>query len=119
LLVNQYGLIAVEDLNVKGLAAGLLARSVSDAGWSAFIAKLAYKAAEAGRALVKVDPRGTSQTCTCGAHAPKTLSQRWHQCGECGLSASRDHVSAQLILRLGRSLCALTDSLESAAQEAA
>ena len=35
---------------------------------------------------------------------PKTLSQRWHQCSACGLSAARDHVSAQLIDRLGLSL---------------
>jgi len=103
-LVNSNGLIAVEDLNVKGLASGMLAKSVSDAGWSAFIAKLAYKAENAGRVLVKVDPRGTSQTCLCGASVPKTLSQRWHECSVCGLSAPRDHVSAQLILRLGLSL---------------
>ena len=83
---------------------GMLAKSVSDAGWSAFIAKLAYKAGNAGRVLVKVDPRGTSQTCLCGASVPKTLSQRWHECSVCGLSAPRDHVSAQLILRLGLSL---------------
>jgi putative transposase len=100
-LVDRYGLIAVEDLNVKGLAAGMLAKAVHDAGWSSFIAKLAYKAESAGRILVKVDPRGTSQHCTCGAHVPKTLSQRWHQCVECGLSAARDHVAAQLILWRG------------------
>jgi putative transposase len=39
----------------------MLAKSVNDAGWSSFIAKLTYKAAEAGRVLLKVDPRGTSQ----------------------------------------------------------
>ncbi len=76
-------------------------KSVHDASWSSFIEKLAYKAESAGRVLVKVDPRGTSQHCTCGAHVPKTLSQRWHQCVECGLSAARDHVSAQLILWRG------------------
>lgn len=118
-LVNQYGVIAVEDLNVKGLAGGMLAKSVADAGWSAFINKLAYKAEEAGRVLVKVDPRGTSQTCLCGARVPKTLSQRWHECESCGLSAPRDHVSAQLILRLGLSLCAVTAPLGVVAQEAA
>ena len=107
-LVNAYGVIAVEDLNIKGLASGMLAKSVNDAGWSAFIAKLAYKAAEAGRQLVYVNPRGTSQTCLCGAAVPKTLSQRWHQCSDCGLSAARDHVSAQLILGLGLSLLGLT-----------
>lgn len=79
-LVNRYGVIAVEDLNVKGLAGGMLAKSVNDAGWSTFITKLEYKAANAGRHLVKVDPRGTSQTCLCGARVPKTLSQRWHEC---------------------------------------
>ena len=102
-LVNKFGLIAVEDLNVKGLASGMLARSVNDAGWSSFIAKLAYKAEEAGRLLVKVDPGGTSQRCVCGAPHPKTLSQRWHHCVVCGLSAPRDHVSALEILRLGQS----------------
>jgi putative transposase len=104
-LVNTYGVIAVEDLNIKGLASGMLAQAVNDAGWSAFINKLDYKAAEAGVQVVKVNPRGTSQTCLCGAEVRKTLSQRWHQCAQCGLSASRDHVSAQLILRQG--LCRL------------
>ena len=107
-LVNTYGVIAVEDLNIKGLASGMLARSVNDAGWAAFIAKLTYKAAEAGRQLVHVNSCGTSQACLCGAAVPKTLGQRWHQCSACGLSAARDHVSAQLILGLGLSLLGLT-----------
>ena len=107
-LVNTYGVIVVEDLNIKGLASGMLAKSVNDAGWSGFLMKLAYKAAEAGRTLIPVDPRGTSQTCLCGAEVRKPLSQRWHQCPDCGLSAARDHVSAQLILGLGLSLLGLT-----------
>jgi len=107
-LVNTYGVIAVEDLNIKGLASGVLAKSVHDAGWSAFISKLAYKVVEAGRKLVHVNPRGTSQTCLCGASVPKTLAQRWHQCEQCGLSTARDYVSAQLILGLGLSLLGLT-----------
>lgn len=98
-LVDRYGLIVIEDLNVKGLADSRLAKSVRDAGWSSFTEKLAYKAENAGRFLVRVDPRGTSQTCVCGAAAPKALSQRWHECSSCGLSADRDHVSAQVILQ--------------------
>lgn len=105
-LVNNYGTIAVEDLNVKGLAGAMLAKSVSDAGWSSFFAKLEYKAVNAGRQLIKVNPSGTSQICTCGAHTPKDLSQRWHECSVCGLSANRDHVSAQLILGRGLRLLA-------------
>lgn len=97
-LVNEYGLIAVEDLNVKGLASGMMAKSVHDAGWSMFVAMLAYKAEDAGRRLVRVDPRGTSQTCLCGQRVPKTLADRWHDCPACGLSAGRDHVSARIIL---------------------
>jgi len=103
-LVMLFGLIVIENLNIKGLAGGMLAKSVSDAGWSSFTAKLAYKAEEAGRVLVKVDPRGTSQRCVCGTPNPKTLSQRWHQCDDCGLSVARDHASALEILRLGLSL---------------
>ena len=107
-LVTTYGMIAVEDLNIKGLASGMLARSVNDAGWAAFISKLAYKAEEAGRKLIHVDPRGTSQACLCGAEVRKPLAQRWHQCPDCGLSVARDHVSAQLILRQGLCLFGVT-----------
>ena len=101
-LVNEYGVIAVEDLNVKGLSAGMLAKSVHDAGWNSFMQMLSYKAESAGRVLVKVDPRGTSQTCLCGQRVLKTLADRWHDCPVCGLSASRDHVSARVILSRSR-----------------
>ena len=107
-LINKYGLITVENLNIRGLARGLLAKSVTDAGWSAFIAKLCEKAAEAARTIVKVDPRGTSQRCPCGADVPKTLTDRWHRCESCGLFVSRDHASALEILRLGLSLQDIT-----------
>jgi putative transposase len=101
MLVNRYGLIAVEDLNMRALTRTPLAKSINDAGWSSFIYKLTYKAESAGRVLVKVDPRGTSQTCLCGARVPKAISERWHDCHECGLTAPRDQVSAQLILGRG------------------
>lgn len=112
-LVNNHGFIAVEDLNVQGLAKGILAKSVHDAGWSGFLQKLTYKAENAGRELWKVNPSGTSQTCLCGASTPKTLSQRWHECLSCGLSAGRDHVSAQVILNraLGLSVLALSRAI--------
>ena len=103
-IVNRYGLIAVEDLNIKGMSSGMLAKSVHDVGWGSFFNMLAYKAESAGREFVKVDPRGTSQTCLCGARVPKKLWNRWHSCPVCGLERARDHVSAQLILRLGLSL---------------
>jgi putative transposase len=101
-LMNRYGSIAVEDLNLQGLSRGMLARSVNDAGWRSFFQKLSYKAECAGRDLVAVDPRGTSQTCVCGASVPKNLRDRWHECPVCGLSGPRDVVSAQVILQRAR-----------------
>ena len=99
-LVQRHGVIAVEDLTVKGLAGGRLAKSVQDAGWGGFLQMLAYKAESAGRQLFAVDPRGTTQTCVCGAKVPKRLSDREHVCTACGLMASR--VSAQVILQRAR-----------------
>src|SRR5207244_4229289 len=89
---------------LDSLSRGMLSKAVHDASWASFIAKLAYKAEEAGRQLVKVDPRGTSQRCPCGARVPKKLSDREHVCTACGLIGKRDHVSAMEILRLGLSL---------------
>jgi putative transposase len=101
-LINQNGLIAVENLNVREMARNHnLAKSINDAGWSSFLFMLAYKAESAGRVFVKVDPRGTSQTCLCGAEVRKTLAVREHVCLACGLVANRDHVSAQIILGRG------------------
>ena len=101
-LVNRYGRIAIENLHIAGLSRGRLARSVHDAGWRSFLQKLSYKAECAGRDLVTVDPRGTSQTCVCGASVPKRLGDRWHQCPACSWSAPRDVVSAQIILQRAR-----------------
>lgn len=101
-LVRDFGTIIIEDLNVKGLAAGMLSKSVHDAGWSSFLAKLSCKAANAGRQLIAVNPAGTSQTCICGASVRKLLSNREHVCIQCGLIASRDVVSAQVILQRAR-----------------
>ncbi len=97
-LVNNFGLIAVENLNVKGLARGMLAKSVHDVGWGQFFEFTSYKAADAGRLYLKVIPNGTSQECVCGEPVPKTLADRWHWCLKCGRFEPRDHVSAQVIL---------------------
>jgi putative transposase len=117
-LVNRYGIIAVEDLNIKGLAAGMLSKSVLDAAWSEFIRKLAYKAASAGRWLVKVDPRRTSQQCPCGNPVPKKLWHRVHTCRVCGLETTRDHAAALEILRRGLRLVSATPAMVGGLAEA-
>ncbi|MEU6878963.1 RNA-guided endonuclease TnpB family protein [Streptomyces sp. NPDC046712] len=56
--------VAVEDLAVKGLARTRMAKSVHDAGWSAFVAMLEYKAARYGRSFHRVGRfEPTSQVC--------------------------------------------------------
>jgi putative transposase len=107
-IVQTYGTIFVEDLDVGGLSRGILSKSVHDASWTAFLNKLSYKAENAGRRFVQVDPRGTSQRCVCGAANRKKLSDREHVCVACGLATTRDHASALEIQRLGQSLQAST-----------
>jgi putative transposase len=108
-LVNCFGLIVVEGLNVKGLAGSMLARSVHDAAWGMFLARLDEKAESAARQVVRVNPNGTTQRCSgCQTVVPKTLSRRWHDCRACGLSLSRDENAAREILRLGLSRDART-----------
>lgn len=99
-LVGRADLIAVESLNVKGLASGWLAKSVNDAGWSSFINLLRYKAERAGAHLIEVDPRHTSQDCSgCGERVPKPLWQRQHSCPACGLVMDRDENAALNVLQ--------------------
>jgi putative transposase len=82
-----------------------LAKSISDAGWAAFLAILAFKAVYAGKQAVAVPPAYTSQRCSgCGAMVYKGLSIRWHACPDCGTSLHRDHNAAKNIERLGQSL---------------
>lgn len=96
-LVNRFGRIAVENLNIKGLAAGMLARHVHDAAWGMLVSQLRYKAESANVEFVEVDPRGTSQTCPeCGVIAAKTLATREHRC-ECGCSLDRDVAAAKIV----------------------
>jgi putative transposase len=92
-------LIAVEALNVKGLARSALSRDVHDASWAKFFSILRYKAERAGVQLIEVDPKYSSQDCSCcGVRVPKGLEERCHDCPHCGLSIDRDLNAARNIL---------------------
>ncbi len=101
-LVSRYGVIAVEKLGVKGMVKNhCLAKSISDASWSMFFSVLTHKAESAGRVVIAVDPRYTSQDChACGYRAKKKLSERWHFCPNCSASLDRDTNAAINILQL-------------------
>ncbi len=100
-LVRRFDVIYVETLNLQGLARSRLAREVHDQGWGAFLTILSDKAAEAGRSVIALDPRNTSQACSaCGTLVPKPLQERWHRCA-CGYQADRDVNAACNLYRLG------------------
>jgi putative transposase len=79
-----------------------LNKSILDAGWGQFQQIVMHKAACAGRTVMKVNPRYTSQVCSqCGTVRKKDLSERWHSC-ECGAELDRDTNAAINILGVGR-----------------
>ncbi len=112
-IVNRFGVIAVEKLNVKGMLGNhCLAKSISDAAWSMFRTILTSKAESAGRdakgaalrEVIAVNPAYTSQDChKCGFRGKKKLSERWHLCPMCRASLDRDTNAAINILALATS----------------
>jgi putative transposase len=130
-LVDDYDFIAVEDLKIDNMVrtpkgrpdpekpgaflhngakrkAGLN-RSIHDAGWGHFISLLSYKAESAGRTVVSVDPRYTSQMCAECLHvdAGNRISQEEFRCQKCRHCDFADINAARNILRAGRALQAL------------
>ncbi len=100
MLVNRFGMIVFEKLRIQGMVKNhRLAKSIEDAGWSQLQAFTSYKAAEAGAVVRFVDPYGTTANCSrCGFHIPKRLSERVHECRNCGLVLDRDWNAAVNIL---------------------
>ncbi len=122
-LVDRYQVMVFEDIQISNLtrapsakqdeatgqylpngaaAKGGLNKSILDAGWGMFVGLCTSKAEEAGRTLLKVSPRFTSQVCSnCGTLKKKDLSERWHSC-DCGAELDRDVNAAINILARGK-----------------
>ena len=112
-LVQQYDVIYHEQLQVRNMVKNhYLAKSISDAGWSQFLTILQYKAACAGKEVLAVPARYTSQDCSnilpdgsiCKERVPKSLSVRTHVCPTCGYVADRDENAAMNIKWAGQAL---------------
>ena len=59
---NNYDVICIENLDIRNMVKNhSLAQKILDASWGKFIKMLSYKAENAGRMLIRVDPRGTSK----------------------------------------------------------
>jgi putative transposase len=108
-LVRENALIATEELNVRGMssAGGAykkgLNRSILDSSPSMFLDTVQYKAEEAGAVYVEVNTRKVkpSQTCSaCGCQKSKTLNERTHACGACGVVLNRDVNAATVMLNV-------------------
>ncbi len=96
--------MALEDLNNQGLLKNHhLGKSIADAGWHQLVQYTTYKAESAGRRVVLVDPRFTSQDCsTDGCTYRKTdltLRDRTWQCPKCGVWHDRDVNAARNVLQ--------------------
>ncbi len=92
-LIRDNQAVAVEDLAVYGLGRTGLAKSIHDAGWSAFVGMLEYKAWLYRREFHRIGRfTPTSQTCClCGVKdGPKPLHVRAWRCRSCGAWLDRD-----------------------------
>ncbi|MFC7185790.1 RNA-guided endonuclease InsQ/TnpB family protein, partial [Halorubrum yunnanense] len=96
---REYDLVAVEDLNVKGMMESPSnSRNTASAAWRTFLSLLEYKCEREGTHFVAVSPRGTTKECAaCGVSTDKPLWVREHSCPACGFEADRD---ANAVIRL-------------------
>ena len=112
-LVKNHDVIAIEDLNVKGMVKNRkLAKAISDSSWSAFTTMLAYKADWYGKTLVKIDRWfPSSKTCSNCNHlltkAELPLSVRTWGCPTCSQQNDRDINASINILNEGLKLITL------------
>lgn len=97
--------MALEDLNNQGLLKNHhLGKSIADAGWHQLVQYTTYKAESAGRRVVLVDPRFTSQDCSTpyGTYRKTdlTLADRTWQCPDWETWHGRDrNVSDNIVQR--------------------
>jgi putative transposase len=100
---REYQLVAVEDLDVKGmLESPRNSRNTASAAWNTFTDMLETKCEREGTHFVDVEPEGTTKECAqCGVETEKPLWVREHSCPACGFEADRDANAAWNILLRG------------------
>jgi len=107
-LVKDYDLIAIEDLNVKGMVKNhKLSKAISEVAWSSFVTKLKYKAQWYGKELVVIDRfYPSSKTCSCCDNVKESLSleERTWTCSKCNTIHDRDVNASKNILRRALSI---------------
>lgn len=103
-LVEQYDLLAFEDLNVEGMKKNrCLAYSIADVRWTQLLNFIQYKCSWYGKEFRQVDRfYASSKICSCcGAYHKEivnSLSIREWTCPDCGTHHDRDVNAARNIL---------------------
>jgi putative transposase len=104
-LVQRFDVIAIEDLNLRGMVMNRsLARAISCSGWAGFRSMLEYKAERYGRTVAVADRwYPSSRTCSTCGHllASLSLGTRHWTCPDCGTLHDRDINAARNILAAG------------------
>ena len=99
---QKNNVLIAEDISVSNMVKNKhLSKSISDASWATFFQWCRNIAERDGFHFHQVDPKNTSQTCSCcGKKSPKKLSLaiRTFNCSFCGTSLDRDHNAALNIL---------------------
>ena len=103
-IIRKYAGIVIEDLDILnmtrrgGRRKKGLNREIRKQTWGIFAHQMEYKASQTGRTFVKVNPRGTSQTCSNCLMVDKTARQgETYNCGKCGLLIDADVNAARNI----------------------
>ncbi|MDE2255518.1 MAG: transposase, partial [Betaproteobacteria bacterium] len=114
-LISENQVIAIETLSVSNMQRNRsLAKSISDASWSAFVRQLEYKAQWYGRTLIGIDRwYPSSKRCSVCGHtkASMPLAVRTWDCPECGAHHDRDINAARNILAAGLAVSAHGESV--------
>jgi IS605 OrfB family transposase len=121
-LAEKYGLICLENLNVKGMMQNhCLAEALGDAAFGKLVDLLESKVLARGGHIQYVDRFfPSSKRCSgCGAIRDNlTLSDRIYCCPQCGLVLDRDHNAAINILKEGIRLWLGTGIVDTFVREA-
>ena len=105
-IANSYGMVYLEDLNVKGMVKNRkLAKALSNVSFGEIRRQLEYKT----NVMVVDRFAPTSKTCSnCGYVQDMPLSKRTYDCPSCGISLDRDLNAALNIKKLGQALSKVT-----------